>query len=87
MTAPHDAVLTFEYDDQRRARIVERSLGPEVEPLHDERSRATVTRDAAIVTVRIEAADLVALRASINTWCSFVDVIERVANAGERVDV
>lgn len=82
--APHEAVLSFEYDEQRRARTVERSLRPEVEPLADDRSRAAVARDDATVTVRIEAGDLVALRATLNTWCSFVDVAERVAAAGER---
>lgn len=87
MDAPHDAILTFEYDDQRRARIVERSLHPEVDPLADDRSRARLTREGATLTVRIGADDLVALRATLNTWCSLVDTAETVADAAERDDV
>jgi KEOPS complex subunit Pcc1 len=86
VTAPHDATLVFEYDDPHDARIVERSLRPEVGEIDDERSRATVTHDGATVTVRIEAADLVALRAALNTWCSFVDVAERTAGCVDRTD-
>lgn len=86
MGAPHDAILTFEYDDQRRARIAERSLRPEVAPLADDRSRAALTREDATVTIRIEAADLVALRAAFNTWCSLVDTAETIADAAERTD-
>ena len=87
MGAPHDAILTFEYDDQRRARVTERSLRPEVAPLADDRSRAVLAREGGTVTIRIEAADLVALRAALNTWCSLVDTSETVADAVERVDV
>lgn len=86
MTAPHDAILVFEFDDPPDARVVERSIRPEVGEIDDDRSRATVTRDDATVTVRIEAADLVALRAALNTWCSFVDVAERTAGCVDRTD-
>ena len=86
MDAPHDASLTFEYDDQRRARVIERSLRPEVEPLADARSRATLGREDTTLTVRIEADDLVALRAALNTWCSLVDTAETIADAAERDD-
>jgi KEOPS complex subunit Pcc1 len=82
--APHDAVLSFEYDDQRRARIVERSLRPEVDDLTDDRSRATVDREGATLTVRVEADDLVALRAALNTWGSLAETAETVADAGDR---
>lgn len=87
MDAPHDAILTFEYDDQRRARVIERSLRPEVEPLADARSQAALGREETTLTVRIEADDLVALRAALNTWCSLVDTAETVADAVERDDV
>lgn len=77
----HDAVFTFEYDDQHRARIVERSIRPELGEIDDDRSRASLSRAGGTVTVRIKADDLVALRAVTNTWCSFVAVVEQVIDA------
>ncbi len=87
MTAPpiHDAVFTFEYDDQRRARTVERSIRPELDEIDGDRSRASVSCEGEAVSVRIEADDLVALRAAMNTWCSFVEVVETTVEIGKRI--
>ncbi|WP_122089673.1 KEOPS complex subunit Pcc1 [Halalkalicoccus subterraneus] len=82
----HDASLRFDYDDQRRARLVERSVRPELEELADERSRASVSRDGATLSVRIEAGDLVALRAAANTWQTLIEVAERSAAAVDLVE-
>ncbi|MEM4781142.1 MAG: KEOPS complex subunit Pcc1 [Halalkalicoccus sp.] len=84
-TPPHDASLELVYDDQRRARLVERSLRPDLDDLADERSRATVSREGATLVVRIEAADLVALRAATNTWLTLIDTAERVGRGGALV--
>lgn len=81
--APHDASLRFEYDRERRARHVERSIRPELDGLADERSRASISREGAVLSVRIEAEDLVALRAATNTWLTLLEVAERAAEAGE----
>ncbi|WP_135822630.1 KEOPS complex subunit Pcc1 [Halostella litorea] len=75
----HDATFTFDYDSAARARTVERSVRQEVGEIDGDRSAAAVSRDGATVTVTVEAADPVALRAGINTWLSLVDVAERVA--------
>jgi KEOPS complex subunit Pcc1 len=77
MDAAHDATLDFSYADERRARVVERSVGVEVGEIDDARSAATVDRDGRVVRVRVEATDLVALRAGLNTWIRLVDVAER----------
>ncbi len=84
--APHDASLTFEYDDQHRARLVERSIRPEIDDLADERSWTVVSRQRDTLRVRIEAKDLIALRAATNTWLTLLDVAEKGADAGESVD-
>lgn len=80
--AAHDAVLTFSYDDADRARIVERSVGREVGEIAGDRTRASLDRDGATVAVTVEAADLVALRAGVNTWTTLVGVAERCAVDG-----
>jgi KEOPS complex subunit Pcc1 len=76
------ASLSFEYDDERTARRVERSVSVEVGEIDDARSRAAVSREGTVVTVDVAAADLVALRAGVNTWTRLVSVAERVADLG-----
>ena len=76
-SAVHDAVLEFEYDDARRARIVERSVSQEVGEISGDRTRATIARDGAVVAVTVLADDLVALRAGLNTWLTLISVAER----------
>jgi KEOPS complex subunit Pcc1 len=73
----HDAVLEFTFEDERRARTVERSVRPEVGAIAGDRTAATLDRADATVTVTVEADDLVALRAGINTWSTLVSVGER----------
>jgi len=75
----HEAVIDFEYDDERRARVVADSVRVEVGEIVDDRSRAAVERDGCDVRVAVEAADLVALRAGLNTWLRLVGVAEDVA--------
>jgi KEOPS complex subunit Pcc1 len=74
----HEATLTFTYDDQRRAGLVADAVGVEVGEIADGRSRAAVDRDGRRVVVTVRAADLVALRAGVNTWSRLVEVAERV---------
>lgn len=78
----HEAVLCFEYDDSERARDVERSVRPEVGDIEGDRTTATLERDGDVVSVRVAAADLVALRAGVNTWSTLVGVAEQAGAAG-----
>ncbi|WP_138796945.1 KEOPS complex subunit Pcc1 [Halostella sp. PRR32] len=73
----HETTLAFDYASPERARIVERSVCQEVGEIAGDRSTTTVSRTAATVTVTVEASDLVALRAGLNTWLSLVDAAER----------
>ncbi|MFB6160262.1 MAG: KEOPS complex subunit Pcc1 [Haloferacaceae archaeon] len=78
----HDATLSFGYDDERRARTVADAVAVEAGAIAavDDRSRAAVERDGSLVRVRVDAADLVALRAACNTWTRLVGVAEDVAD-------
>ncbi|MFB6092410.1 MAG: KEOPS complex subunit Pcc1 [Haloquadratum sp.] len=80
--AAHEAAVEFAYPDERRARTVAESVRVEVDEIADERSRATVTREGRVVRVEVTAADLVALRAGLNTWIRLVRVAEDAAGAG-----
>ena len=83
-TFVHETTLTFSYADSDRARTVERSVRQEMDEIQGDRSAAAVSRDGETVTVTVEAADLIALRAGLNTWLSLVDVAERTAECAGR---
>lgn len=77
----HDAVLEFDYGTRQAARRVEHSVRLEAGVIEGGRTAASVRREGATVTVTVEAADLVALRAGLNTWLRLVSVAERAASA------
>lgn len=79
MTAAAEAAYEITYPTERRARLVARSLSPELDQIDDDRSTARLHRDGLTVAVEVDAADLVALRAATNTWLSLVTVAERAA--------
>ena len=77
----HEALLEFDYSTPESARRVAHSVAVEAGDIEGDRSRATVDRDGRTVTVTVAAADLVALRAGLNTWCSLVEVAESCGGA------
>lgn len=81
----HDATLEFDYESASRARLIAESVAREIGEIDDERSRTTIERDGSRVVIEIAAADVVALRAALNTWFSLVDVAERTAAVGASV--
>ncbi|PGF15002.1 KEOPS complex Pcc1-like subunit [Natrinema sp. CBA1119] len=81
----HDATLEFEYESASRARLIAESVAREIGEIDDERSRTSLERDGSRLLIEIVAADVVALRAALNTWFSLIDVAERTADAGTRV--
>ena len=81
----HDATLEFDYETPSRARLVAESVTREIGEIDDDRSRTTIDREGSVVRIEIDAADVVALRAALNTWFTLVDVAERTADAGAAV--
>jgi KEOPS complex subunit Pcc1 len=79
----HAAELVFSYPEAQRAVRVEHSLRPEVGDVDGDRTMVTLARDGAALTVAIEARDLVALRAAINTWTTLASVAERAGLVGD----
>ncbi|CAM2869010.1 MULTISPECIES: KEOPS complex subunit Pcc1 [Halobacterium] len=75
----HSTELVFRYDSTAVASIVASSVAVSAGDIDGERSRATVSRDGATVTVVVDATDLTALRAGQNTWLTLVEVAERAA--------
>ena len=75
---PHAVSLSFDYDDERRARLVADAVAVETGEIDDDRSTATVSRDGRTLRVEVFARDLVALRAGANTWLRLVRTAEDV---------
>lgn len=73
----HDIQLEFEYESGERATLIERSVQQEIGEIEGDRTRTTIVRDGSIVEIHVEADDLVALRAGLNTWCTLIEVAER----------
>ena len=77
----HESRVSVEYGTPERARRVERAIAPELDDIADDRSETQLDRSGATLTLVVTAADLVALRAGLNTWCSLVGVAERAGTA------
>jgi KEOPS complex subunit Pcc1 len=77
----HETRLSVEYPSPGHARRVERAIAPEIGDIEDDRSRTRLQRSGETLVLVVEAADLVALRAGLNTWCSLLGVAERTGDA------
>ena len=78
----HTAELRFDYDETRIAELVASAVEQELGETDGERASATLSHEGSRLTVGIDAADLVALRAGLNTWETLVEVAERTIRAG-----
>lgn len=74
----HTTRISATFDSATAATQAKLSLAPEAAELIDDRSQTTVSQAEEILTIRIEAMDLVALRAAINTWCGLLQVVDTV---------
>jgi len=81
MTVSHRTRLAAEYDSADRACAIERSVRPEIDDIEGDRTTARLSRDGRRVEIVIEATDLVALRAGINTWLTLRVVAETVSGS------
>lgn len=81
----HDATLEFDYETPSRARLVAESVAREIGEIDDERSHTTIDREGSRISIEIDADDVIALRAALNTWFSLIDVAERTADVGTAV--
>lgn len=69
--------VSIEFDSARVADAVWASVLPETRETGRFRSKTTISRRGRVVRVRIEALDLVALRAAANSFLQFVLVAKR----------
>jgi len=79
----HDAELRFPYCSAERAAVVAAAVEREIGEIDGDRSTASISRVDGELTIEIEADDLVALRAGVNTWETLIEVAERTAALGD----
>ena len=84
MTDIHSATLSFVYPDEASACVVADAVAVEQDELDDDRAGAAVALRDRTVEVTVDASDLVALRAGINSWTRLVDVAERTDGVAKR---
>jgi KEOPS complex subunit Pcc1 len=75
----HEAEFSLSYPAPSAARVVERSIRPEIDDIDGDRTHASLDRNGDCVTITVTASDLVALRAGLNTWLTLAGVAERSA--------
>ena len=73
--APHTLTISSSHAEAVASNI-RKSLAVEANDLHDDRSRTTVQGTGSEVEITISAADFVAMRAALNTWCGLLAVAE-----------
>jgi len=74
----HHIVLTCTCASAAVARACAEAVGPEVGAVDDGRAETAVAQDAGTLTVEIEAEDLHALRAAMNSWSRLISTARAV---------
>lgn len=72
----HRTTLEFFYETPSVAQRVSHAISPEVDDIADERSKTRLSQSGSMLKLTVEAADITALRAGLNTWLSLVRVAE-----------
>lgn len=77
----HHADLFFDLDPAR-ADALARALSPETDRSEVPKTRASVRVEPGGLRVAIEADDLSAMRAALNSWLRWVDAAQKAAHIG-----
>jgi KEOPS complex subunit Pcc1 len=78
----HTAELSFKYDSPETAALIASAVSQELGEIDGDRAAATLSQEATRLSIEIDADDLVALRAGLNTWSTLVEVAEKTIEAG-----
>lgn len=80
----HTAELCFRYDTPETAGCVASAVSQELSEIDGDRATARLSLEATQLLIEVDADDLVALRAGLNTWSTLVEVAETVAESADR---
>jgi len=83
-----EARVSIPFDKKSDAEALRRALSPETRALKKTRASVHVTRNAGLLTIQFSAADLIALRAMVNSFLRMAAAWRRVCvslDAGKEV--
>jgi KEOPS complex subunit Pcc1 len=72
------ATIRIKLPSEHKLETILKSLEPEVTSLTGTRSRANLVKEQGFLTMKIEAKDTVALRASLNAYLRWINAILNV---------
>lgn len=77
------AKCKISFPNERESEIVFRALEPEVKKPATMRSRASLEKNGALLVLKVEARDTVALRAALNAYLRWINSMLGVLNVLE----
>ncbi|MEM3041010.1 MAG: KEOPS complex subunit Pcc1 [Nitrososphaerota archaeon] len=78
MSKKASAIIKLRFPSEEEPRIIERALKPEAKSSPRHRSRTRVTCKDENLTLEFEAEDTTALRASVNSYLSWLQLLNDV---------
>lgn len=72
-----NSILRIPLDSEESARILLQALSPETASVPSDRASVEVSLDGSVLVLRINAADLTALRAATNSYLSWIAACQR----------
>ena len=79
--APLKAELKLDLESEVNASVIYSAIDPETKEVSSDRARTIVKQEANVIHVLIEAEDLTALRASMNSFLAWISACERTLEA------
>lgn len=78
------ATLRIKYPSEREAEIIYKAIQPETRVVLRYRTKVNVSRSGEQITLTFEAKDTIALRASINSYLSWIISLKNIYDFLER---
>ena len=75
--APLKAELKLDLESKENASIIYSAIDPETREVSSDRAITTIKQDANTIRIFVEAEDLTALRASMNSFLAWVSACEK----------
>jgi KEOPS complex subunit Pcc1 len=77
------AVACLEFPSEKNSEIIYKTLMPEIEKPATRRSKADLEKNKRFLILKVEASDTVALRAALNTYLRWINLLLGILNVLE----
>ena len=72
-----DAEIALDFSTENEASVIFHAINPETKEVASERARTTITQDGNVLHIKIEAEDLTAMRASMNSFLAWISACQQ----------